>query len=417
MTAAPDTECGTESTPTLERELGLVDIVLFGVGGIVGAGIYAIIGEAAAFGGNLLWLSFLVAAFVALLTATTYAELVSRHPDAGGSFEYVKQAFGLRVATFASIFMVFTGVVAAGAIAISFSDYLARLWGAPELLVTLGIVALMGLVNAAGAAEASWFNTFATVVTLLGLGAVVVVSADDIGTVSLIDSADTDLLGLGTGAALIFFSFIGFEDLVKLAEETEDPQRTLPRGLLISAAIVLVVYLLVAVAAVSSLGADDLAASSGPLAEIMETQAGSVWATAIIIVALFATSKTILSNILGTSRLLYDVSRDNDYGALRSLTRISSATRTPLGAVLAVSIAAMAFGAIGDLGAVAAFANISIMTVFIVVNLALIRLRRDHPGDEAPFHVPGAVGTTPVIPIVAIVGIAALLVLNARSLL
>lgn len=289
--------------------------------------------------------------------------------------------------------------------------------GAPELLITIGIVALMGLVNAAGAAEASWFNTFATVVTLLGLAAVVVVSADDIGSVSLVDGADTDLLGLGTGAALIFFSFIGFEDLVKLAEETKDPERTLPRGLLISAAIVLVVYLLVAVAAVSSLGPDDLASSSGPLAEIMESQAGSAWATAIIVVALFATSKTILSNILGTSRLLYDVSRDNDYGTLRSLTRISATTRTPLGAVLVVSLAAMAFGAIGDLGAVAAISNISIMTVFIVVNLALIKLRRDHPDDRAPFHVPGSIGATPVIPVVAIVGIAALLVLNGRTLL
>lgn len=417
MTAASDEQADSTEKPTLARDLGLFDIVLFGVGGIVGAGIYAIIGEAADYGGNLLWLSFLIAAFVALLTATTYAELVSRHPDAGGSFEYVKQAFGLRIATFASVFMLFTGVVAAGAIAISFSEYASRLWGAPELLITLGVVALMGIVNAAGAAEASWFNTFATAVTLLGLAAVVVVSAGDIGSVSLVDSSDTGLLGLGTGAALIFFSFIGFEDLVKLAEETKDPQRTLPRGLLISAAIVLLVYLLVAVAAVSSLGPDDLASSSGPLAEIMDTQAGSAWATAIVVVALFATSKTILSNILGTSRLLFDVSRDNDHRALQSLTRISSTTQTPLGAVLFVSIAAMAFGAIGDLGMVAAISNILIMTVFIIVNLALIRLRREHPDDKAPFHVPGAIAGIPVIPVIAIVGIAALLTLNVRTLL
>lgn len=417
MTSTTETKdaAATSEEPSLSRSLGLLDVVMFGVGGIVGAGIYAIIGEAAAYGGSLLWLSFLIAAIVAFLTAATYAELVSRYPDAGGSFEYVKAAFGLRVATWSSIFMMFTGIVAAGAIAISFSSYLTRLLDAPTVLTTTLVVAAMGAVNAVGAAQASWFNTLATVVTLAGLGGIVFVAAPDIGSVDLLDTEGVGLLGLGVGSALIFFSFIGFEDLVKLAEETADPRRTMPRGLLISAAVVLVVYLLVAVAAVSALGADDLADSAGPLAEIMRAEAGSAWAVAIVVVALFATSKTILSNLLGTSRLLYDVSRDADIGWLGRLTKINPATNTPLLAVAGVTVAAAAFAAIGDLGAVAAISNILIMLVFLAVNAALIKIRVD--GDEdAVFRVPLSLGPVPVTAVLAIIGVGALLALNVASL-
>ncbi|NNF10629.1 MAG: amino acid permease [Acidimicrobiia bacterium] len=415
QTDAPAPTNKPDTARALSRDLGLLDIVLFGVGGIVGAGIYAIIGEAAAFGGNLLWVSFLGAAVVALLTAATYAELVSRYPDAGGSFEYVKQAFGLKVATGASVFMLFTGVVAAGAIAISFSDYMARLVGLPTVLTTLGIIAAMGVLNGLGAAQASWFNTVATVVTLLGLGAVVVASAGDIGSVDLLSFEDATLVGLGTGSALIFFSFIGFEDLVKLAEETKQPERTMPRGLLLSAGIVLVVYLLVAVAAVSALGADELAQSSGPLAEILDVKLGAAWATGIVAIALFATSKTILSNILGTSRLLFDVSRDNEIRWLDALARVHSATRTPVRAIAVVAAIAMAFGAIGNLRIVAAVSNILILLVFLLVNIALLRIRWSR-SDDAPFRIPVSVGPYPLSALLAIAGVAALLLLNVRAI-
>ena len=405
----------TERTRELERELGLWDIVLFGVGGIVGAGIYAIIGEAAAYGGRLLWVSFLIAAFVALLTALSYAELVSRHPDAGGSFEYVKQAFGIRVASIASVAMLFTGVVAAGAIGISFSSYLSRLWGVPTLYTTIAVIAVMGIVNAAGAAEASWFNTFATLVTLGGLGAVVVASFGDIGSVDLLEAGDTDLLSLGVGGALIFFSFIGFEDLVKLAEETRDAERTLPKGMMISAVIVLVVYLVVAVAAVSALGPDRLAGSPGPLAEIMEAEAGAIWGTVIVVVALFATSKTILSNLLGASRLAFDVARDTEVRWLQRVSRINSTTSTPVIAIAVVTVLAAAFGAIGDLAAVASLSNVMIMLVFLTVNAALLRIRQQ-TDETPPFVIPGSIGPYPVTAVLAIGGVLVLLVLNLVAL-
>ncbi|MDX1689391.1 MAG: APC family permease [Acidimicrobiia bacterium] len=399
----------------LQRELGLSDIVLFGVGGIVGAGIYAIIGEAAAYGGSLLWASFLVAALVAFLTAGTYAELVSRYPDAGGSFEYVRQAFGIRWAAVASVAMLFTGVVAAGAIAISFSSYLSRLLDVPTVWTTIGVIAAMGAVNAVGAAEASWFNILATAVTLGGLAAVVVVAVPDIGSVDLLGAGDTTPLALGIGGALIFFSFIGFEDLVKLAEETRDPRRTLPRGMVIAALVVLVVYIAVAIAAVSALGSERLADSPGPLAEIMRAEAGAAWSAAIVVVALFATSKTILSNLLGASRLAFDVARDTGAEWLERVNRVNGVTGTPMVSILLVTLAAIGFGAIGNLRVVAAVGNLLVMVVFLTVNAALLKIRGDG-GDRPPFVLPGSIGPYPVTTVAAIVGTIALLALNVLAL-
>lgn len=390
---------------------------MFGIGGIVGAGIYAIVGEAAGLSGNMLWASFLVAATVALLTAMTYAEFVSRFPDAGGSFEYVKRGFGQTTALWFSILMLFTGIVAAAAIAISFSDYLGRLLAVPSYLTTIGVIALMGGINAAGVQEASWFNTLATVVTLFGLGAVVYFSFPDWGSVPLFDPGEGGVTGIISGGALIFFSFIGYEDLVKMAEETRDPERTMPRGILISGVAVLLIYLLIAVGTVSVMGAEDLAKQSGPLAEVLRRSAGTGWATAIVIVALFATSKTILSNILGTSRLLYDVARDGEMHWLKRLTRVNQRTETPIFAILLITVLAICFGMIGNLQVVASISNIFIMLVFLAVNAALLNYRRRFTDKaEAPFRVPLNVGNYPVPTVLAFAGILVLLGFNLANL-
>ncbi|PHK99628.1 hypothetical protein CGL56_00845 [Neolewinella marina] len=391
---------------------------MFGIGGIVGAGIYAIVGEAAGISGNLLWASFLVAATVALLTATTYAEFVSRFPDAGGSFEYVKQGFGQTTALWFSIMMLFTGVVAAGAIAISFSEYLGRLWEVPRWIITLGVIVVMGLINAVGVQQASWFNTLATVVTLAGLAAIVYFAIPEWGSVPLLESEGVGWTAIASGGALIFFSFIGYEDLVKMAEETREPRKTMPRGILISGVVVLLVYLLVAVSAVSVLPPEELAQESGPLAAVLRRSAGAGWATAIVVVALFATSKTILSNILGTSRLLYDVARDGGMSWLQRLTRVNRKTGTPLPAILLITLLALAFGLIGNLKVVASISNIFIMLVFLAVNAALLNFRRQHPDAPTPrFRVPLQVGGYPLPTMLALVGVLILLGFNVANIL
>lgn len=403
----------------LKRSLGFWDVLMFGVGGIVGAGIYAIIGQAAGLSGNMLWLSFVIAATVALLTGLSYAEFVSRFPDSGGSFEYIKQGLGSKTALIMSIFMAFTGIVAAAAISISFADYLSRLVNFPSWIIVIAIIAFMAFFNIIGAKYSSYYNSFATVVTLIGLAAVIIVSIPDWGNVSLLKSADKSGTGILAGGALIFFSYIGFEDLVKMAEETKEPKKNMPKAIIMSGIIVLIIYILIAISSISVMGWKDLSSSNGPLAAVIETKLGAIGATSLVIIALFATSKTILSNILGTSRLLYDVARDSEIKWLSKFTTISGVGNAPNYAIIAISLVAMAFGLIGNLKIVASISNIFIFIVFGMVNVALLRFRyknRNEKKNKAPFHVRGNVNNIPIPTVLALITILILFGFNIYNL-
>lgn len=402
----------------LKRVLGLGDIIIFGVGAIVGAGIYAIIGKAAGLAGNTLWLSFSIAAVVALLTGLSYAEFVSRFPDAGGSFEYVSQSFNRKTALYLSVIMLFTGIVAPAAIAISFSEYLNRIWEIPAWTATVGIIALMGAINIIGSQESSWFNTLATIITLVGLGAVIWFAVPEWGSHDLFKLPDAGFIGIFGGAALIFFSYVGFEDLVKMAEEVKNPEKVMPRGIVISGLIVLVFYVLIAISASSVLGPDELAESKGPLAQVLQSVAGKTWVTILIVVALFATSKTILSNILGASRLLFDIARDSGFSFMNKLTQVDKGRGTPTFAILAVSSIVVAFSLIGNLKIVASLSNIFVFSLFILVNISLIRYRKVHDKGEKPaFRVPLNVANIPIPTVIALVGLIVLLGFNIYNLL
>lgn len=403
----------------LKRSLGFWDVLMFGVGGIVGAGIYAIIGKAAGFSGNMLWLSFVTAAAVALLTGLSYAEFVSRFPSSGGSFEYIKQGLGTKTAFIMSVFMAFTGIVAAAAISISFADYLSRLINFPSWLIVIGVIALMAFFNIIGAKYSSYYNSFATVVTLLGLTAVVVLSFPDIGSVDLLKINDAGWTGILAGGALIFFSYIGFEDLVKMAEETKNPKQNMPKAIMISGIVVLVIYVLIAISSVSVMGWEKLSNSDGPLAAVIEQKIGTIGATALVIIALFATSKTILSNILGTSRLLYDVARVSDVSWMKKFTTISGIGNAPNYAIVAISIVAIAFGLIGNLQIVASISNIFIFIVFGMVNVALLAFRYKHrkaDHKKPPFHIRLNINNIPIPTVIALVTILMLFGFNIYNL-
>lgn len=405
----------------LKRSLGFWNILMFGVGGIVGAGIYAIIGQASGMAGNALWISFTIAAVVALLTGLSYAEFVSRFPDAGGSFEYIKQGVGRGTALFLSIAMTFTGIVAPAAIAISFAEYLGRLVEVPKWIAIMAIIIAMGLFNILGAKISSHYNTIATVITIAGLGIVIAFCIPEWGSIDLMNMEGTSMTGILSGSALIFFSYVGFEDLVKMAEETKDAKKNLPSGVLLSGIIVLILYVLIAISAVSVLGSERLAESEGPLAAVIDSQWGPMGGTVLTMVALFATSKTILSNILGTSRLLYDVSRDSGIKWLKKFTTLEGiGVNTPNYAILAITIVTIAFGLIGNLKVVASISNIFVFTVFGMVNVALLKFRASNSKDgnqEGIFKIPLNVNNIPIPTVLALITIMGLFVYNIFNLI
>lgn len=399
----------------LRRVLGLGECLFFAIGVIVGAGIYAILGEAAASAGNMLWLAFLGAAATALLTALAYAELVSMYPRSGGEYVYAKAGLGLRLAVVIGVMMALNGVVAGATIALGFAGYFAQLVAVPQPVAALGVLVVLVTVNVAGIRQSSITNIVLTVVELGGLVFVIVAAAPTLGAVDLLAWPSEGVTGLCTAAALSFFAYIGFEDIVKLAEETREPERTIPRALLLAGAIVGAFYLAIAVLAVSAVPAAELRAGGSPMAAIVGPRYGQAGVIAISIVALFSTSNSILSNMNGSSRILLDLGRDRR--ALRALARIEPGTGTPVRALLLVAALMLACSLIGDLKTAALIGNLFIFATFLLVNVCVIALRLREPDAPRPFRIRGSVRGVPVIPVVGVMMLAVMLAFCVRGLL
>ncbi|MES2872548.1 MAG: amino acid permease [Bacteroidota bacterium] len=378
----------------LKRTLSLAECIFFGVGSILGAGIYTIIGKVAGFAGNLTWLSFLIASLTALLTAFSYAELSAAYPKAGGEYVYTKEAMGKNIGTSVGFIIALNGIISGATVAVGFGGYFTELLDTPVVLAAIGIIGLIFLVNVSGIRESSIVNIIFTVIEFAGLVLVIISAFPKIGSVNLLEGTESGKASVLMAASLGFFAFIGFEEIVKLAEETKNPQKTIPRALFSASAIVSIIYLIVVVSAVSALPIDRLAKSSSPLSDIAEEGLGSTAGLIIVVIALFSTSNTILSNMLGSSRVIYDMAKKVKIMAV--FQRVSN-RQTPYAALILILVIMSAFALIGKIEVIAMIANVFIFITFFAVNLSVILLRRSNPQKSRPFKVPLNVNNMPVI--------------------
>ncbi len=378
---------------SLDRSLGLGQVIFFGVGSILGAGIYTLIGKVAGHAGNLTWLAFLIASFTAMLTAFSYAELSAAYPKSGGEYVYVKRAFGQRMGTFIGLVIASNGIISSATVSLGFAGYFTEFVQLPMWPVAVGILVLLFVVNAVGIQASSNVNMLLTSVEILGLVVVGVAAFPMLGSVDLLQGSGTGMDGLFFAAALSFFAYVGFEDIVKLAGETRNPQRNIPRALFAANGIVFVIYTSLAVLVVGALPWQELADAPAPLAAIMENAWGRAGALFIAFAALFSTSNTMLSNMLGSSRVLAYMGRD-----VRPIQWMSAVSkrRTPVRALLLILLVACAFAAIGDIELVARIATITIFLTFLVVNLSVIALRVKQPELERPYRIPWNIGGVPM---------------------
>ncbi len=209
----------------LKRTLGLTECIFFGVGSILGAGIYTLIGKVAGLSGNFIWLSFLIAAVSALFTAFSYAELSAAFPKAGGEYEYAKKAFGKKVGVFLGITISLNGIISGATVAIGFAGYLSGLTGIHVMLSAMGIIVLLFGVNATGIRSSSIVNIIFTIIEAGGLFFVIYAAFPYLGEVNYMEAPPEGYDGILAASALAFFAYIGFEEIVKLAEETKDPEK------------------------------------------------------------------------------------------------------------------------------------------------------------------------------------------------
>ncbi len=384
----------------LKRSLGLFEATILGVGIILGAGIYALIGKAAGLAGNAVWLAFVFAAVVAGLSGLSYAELSSIFPKAGAEYEYTRNAFGKKLAFIVGWMIALSGIIGATTVSLGFGGYFEAVMGTPIIIAAFALVVLLSLVIAYGVKEAAWFAIIGTLVEATGLVIIILIGIPYFGSVDYLEIPSFD--GIFAAAALVFFAYIGFEEMTRMAEEVKKPEKNMPRALIIAIILTTVIYILVAISTVSVIDFNTLALSNSPLADVVSV----AWSTEAFflfsIIALFATGNTVLLIMMAASRIVYGMA---DSGALpKSFAYVNPSRRTPWTAIAVVGILTAGFFLVGDIEKVANLTNFTVFATFIVINAALIKLRYDKPKMKRPFQVPLNIGWFPVLPAVAILG-------------
>ena len=398
MTSTASHQPKERKRPELHRSIGPVQLALYGLGSMLGAGIYGLIGKAAGQVGNAVWLAFVVALVAALLTALSYASLGSRYPRAAGAAYVTERAFGLPLLSFVvGLALVCSGLTSVATQSRVFAANLAVLFNLesiPLWWLALGFLLVLAGIVFRGIRESMWVNVLCTLVEASGLILVVAVGLSYWGSVDLLEMPPAavdqgEWLILMQGAVLTFFAFIGFEDTLNVAEECRDPQRTIPLGLVLAMSMAAVLYIAIAVTAVSVVPWAELAAAPGPITEVVRRAAPLIPPIVFTGITLFAVANTALVNYVTASRLIYGMAHQ---GLLPlRLGEVHAERRTPHFAILALFLVAMPLALFGTIAELAAATVLLLLLVFAVVNAALFVLKR-RPGEKhGYFEIPLAV--------------------------
>jgi APA family basic amino acid/polyamine antiporter len=404
--AETGTRDGTTETgePALKRVMGPGLLLLFVVGDILGTGVYALTGRVAAEVGGAVWLPFLCAFVVALLTAFSYLELVTKYPRAAGAALYTHKAFGIHFLTFLVTFAVMcSGLTSASSASKAFAENFGEAFdltlgeGLGLTAVALGFITLIALVNFRGVGESVKLNVLLTCVELTGLLIVICIGAwaigggeGDLSRLTEFDTPDGQMpfLAVTSATALAFFAMVGFEDSVNMAEETKDPVRIFPKVMLLGLCITGVIYILVSISSVALVSPVDLGEGDAPLLKVVEAGASAfpLWVFAFI--TMFAVANSALINMLMASRLLYGMA--NERVVPRILGRVHPGRRTPWVGIIFTTLVAFGLIWFADLTALGGTTSLLLLCVFTVVNVAVLVLRRDRV-EHRHFHAPTAI--------------------------
>lgn len=395
-TSPTDTAIGTEGSKLRQSITGPL-LFVFILGDVLGAGIYALMGVLSQEVGGALWAPLAAALLLALLTAGSYAELVTKYPRAGGAAIFAERAFRNPLVAFLVGFsMLAAGVTSAAGLALAFAgDYLGTFLDVPAVPAAIVFLALVAVLNARGISESLKTNLVMTVVEVGGLVIVVVTVAillggggGDLARVTQFpEGANPGTAVLGA-AVIAYYSFVGFETSANVAEEVRDPSRVYPKALFGALLVAGVVYMLVALASSIALPAAELSASSGPLLAVVQATGVGVPAWVFSLIALVAVANGALLTMIMASRVTFGMAEQGLLPAL--LGRVLPRRRTPWVAIVATTVVAMLLTLVGDLSILASTVVLLLLFVFISTNVAVLVLRRDEV-DHPHFRVPAAI--------------------------
>ena len=379
----------------LRRTLSFWQATICGMGIIIGAGIYALLGVASSHAGPAVWLAFLISGIIATLTGLSYAELSSIFKKNAAEYDYVNKAYGKKIAWVVGSMMVFSALFTAATVSIGFGGYLESITGFSIFWSGVILLVVLTLINLWSINQSAWVNTIFTIIEAGGLLFIIFLGMSKWGSVDLLEMP-FGFTGVLRSAALVFFSYIGFESIVKLTEETKNPTKNIPKAVIASVIASTIIYVLVAVSAVSVVSWKVLGASSAPLAEVAGIALGPYTFVILALIALCSTANTVLMDIVTCSRQVYGMAKK---GALPQLLgEIHPYTKTPHFAILFVSVVIIFMMLLQDLERLASFANFFTFITFACINLVVIHLRKSYTVKRG-FRVPGSIFGVPIVPL------------------
>lgn len=386
------------ATPTLSRTLNLAQITLYGLGNILGAGVYVLIGKVAGEAGNLAPFSFLLASLIAGITAFSFCELSSRYPVSAGEAVYVKKGFNIpQLSLWIGLLVILTGIVSAATITKGFSGYLSIFIELPDELVIIGVLVLLCGVAISGIAESVSIAAFITILEVSGLLLIIYVTIPAMEqfperAAEFIPSFElSSWTGIFGGAFLAFYAYVGFEDMVNLAEEVKNPRRIMPIAILTALGVATVIYLLLAVSSLLILSPEQLQISDAPLADIYRAVTNkNPWF--ISIVSLFAVVNGALIQIIMGSRVCYGMAKQGLVSAV--LGQVNPKTQTPVLATLVITAIIIVTALWLPIETLAKTTTYFLLILFCLVNLSLVRIKRKEETPDHVFTVPSVVPIT-----------------------
>jgi basic amino acid/polyamine antiporter, APA family len=395
----------------LHRAVGALDLTALGIGAIIGTGIFVIVGEAISESGPALVISFLLAGVTCVFSALAYAELASSIPVSGSAYTYAYATMGELLAWIIGWDLILEYGVSVAAVAVGWGGYLKELLdslfgitlsdsislppgeGGDVNVPAVFLVLAVATVLIAGVRQSARSNTVMVITKVAVLLFFIAVAFSAFNGDHFSPFAPHGFSGIESAAALIFFAYIGFDAVSTGSEECKQPQRDLPIAIVSSLVIATIIYILVAVAAVGALPADQLAGQDAPLAVALSEGAGIAWGADIVSFgALVAITSVVLTILYGQTRVAFSMCRD---GLLpERLATVWERTRTPAMLTLVFAIPIAALAAFVPLEKIAELVNIGTLFAFLLVNIAVVWLRRTKPEMERGFRVP----LVPVLP-------------------
>lgn len=393
-----------ENKPELIRQISLPMLAFYGIGTILGAGIYVLVGKVAGEAGFYTPFAFMLAALLAAFSAFSYAELAARYPRSAGEAIYIEEGFGIKsLSIVVGLMIVAVGVISTATLAHGFAGYLNVFFEFSESLIIFILILSIGLICAWGIGQSVFIASAMTIVEIIGLLIIVYVGQDAFAMVpnkisEMVPAFDASIwAGVFMGSFIAFYAYLGFEDIVNVAEEAIKPKINIPLAIIISLLVTTTFYILISVVAIMLLDSKELAASDAPLALLYQKTTGQS-PVIITIISLISVVNGALVQVIMGSRVLYGMSRKNWLPT--KFGEINKVTHTPVIATLFVSLSVLFFALLFPLLSLAKITSFITLIIFMLINFSLIKIKlsnKVHDGFKVPLIIPVVGGVSTLI--------------------